>query len=145
MAKINLQLITPDQELFKIEADSVSVPTENGEITILPNHIPLVTLVKSGAITIRHAKNEEYVAVSSGWLTVESGSKITILTDSADRAEHLVLSEIEAAHAKAAELLKSVKNSDDVAEVNAVSSLERELARIKVAKKHFHKTRTIHE
>ena len=62
MNKLHFQIITPDKIAYDDEIDSLTLPTTEGEITILPNHIPLVTAVKPGEIMIRkdqktHQKN----------------------------------------------------------------------------------------
>ena len=136
---IKLKLVTPERELFTVEADSVSLPTTSGEITILPKHVPLVSVLAPGMVTIRRGGEEEYATVSAGWLTMEAEDQLTILTDSAERADELDLQKLEEAKRKAEELLAQVRSTDVLAEVQANMALERELARIKVAKKHYSK------
>jgi F-type H+-transporting ATPase subunit epsilon len=134
--KLNLEITTPEKTVLNEDVDSVTVPTAEGEITILPNHIALIGLVGSGALTVRSGGAERFFAVHGGAVEVMPGSRVVVLADSADRAEDLVVEEIEKARARAAASADEAKNRDDVAYADAAVALERELARLKVAHKH---------
>ena len=136
MVKLNLEITTPERTVYKEEVDSVTVPTASGEITVLPNHASLVGLVVPGALTVRVGNDEKYLAVSGGAIEIFPGSRCIILTDSADRAEDLVVEEIEKAKARAMAAYEQAKGKDDVAYADASVHLERELNRLKVARKH---------
>ena len=136
MVKLNLEITTPERTVFQQEVDSVTVPTVEGEITVLANHASLVGLVVPGALTVRIGNDEKYLAVSGGAIEVLSGSRCIILTDSADRAEDLVVEEIEKAKARAQVAYEKAKGKDDIAYADASVHLERELNRLKVARKH---------
>jgi F-type H+-transporting ATPase subunit epsilon len=136
MPTLHLEITTPERTVYQQDVDSVTIPTREGEITVLPHHAALVGLVVPGALTVRVGGREQYVAVSGGALEVLPGNTCVILTDSADRAEELVLSEIEAAKARAHTAAEDAKNKDHVAFTDAAALLERELARLKVARKH---------
>ena len=135
MPKLTLEITTPERTVFQAEVDGVTIPTAEGEITVLANHAPLVGLVVPGALAIRGEK-ESYLAVSGGVLEVLPGSRCVILTDSADRAEDLIESEIEKARARAQAAYEEAKDKDEVAFADAAVSLEREMARLNVARKH---------
>jgi F-type H+-transporting ATPase subunit epsilon len=143
MSKLILEITTPEKTVFQSEVDGVTVPTAEGEITVLPNHAPLVGLVVPGALTI-HGEKESYMAVSGGALQIlpirqaqgVAGTRCVILTDSADRAEDLIEAEIEKARARAQAAYEEAKDKDQVAYADASISLERELARLNVARKH---------
>jgi len=134
--KLNLEITTPERTVYKEEVDGVTVPTREGEITVLPNHAGLVGLVVPGALTVHTSEGEKYIAVSGGAVEVLPGSRCVILTDSADRAEELVVEEIEKAKARALAAYEEAKDKDAVAYADASLHLERELARLKVARKH---------
>jgi len=136
MPKLNLEITTPERTVYNEEVDSVTVPTREGEITVLPNHAALVGLVVSGALTVRAHGAEKYLAVAGGAIEVLPGSRCVILTDSADRAEDLVLDEIEKAKARAQAAYDAAKDKDQVAYTDAAVGLERELNRLKVVHKH---------
>ncbi len=134
--KLNLEITTPERTVYREEVDSVTLPTSDGEITVLPNHASLVGVVVPGAMTVRTGGEEKYLAVSGGAVEILPGSRCVILTDSADRAEELVVEEIEKAKARAQAAYEEAKGKDDVAYADASVHLERELARLKVARKH---------
>ena len=68
---LKLQIITPTKKVVEREIDSVTVPTEDGEITILPRHANLFTLLSEGIITMRDSKEEEYMAIGGGYLETD--------------------------------------------------------------------------
>jgi len=136
MPKLNLEITTPERIVYQEEVDSVTVPTREGEITVLPNHASLVGLVVSGALTVRVNGEEKYLAVSGGALEILPGNRCVILTDSADRAEDLVAEEIEKAKNRAEAEYVDAKGKDAVSFADASMHLERELTRLKVARKH---------
>ncbi len=131
---LHIELITPDGPVFEGEADAVSLPTPDGEITILPHHIPLISLVVAGSILVRKGKEERLFAVSRGVVEVD-GTTLRVLVDTADRAEELEEAAIEKAKA-AAEKLLSEKRHDAEGFAEATAMLERELARLRVTRRH---------
>lgn len=133
--KLTYTIVTPERIVQEGEADSVSVMTSLGEITILPQHIPLVALMKAGEMRIKNGKEDMLLATSTGLVEVRSGSKIVVLADSAERSDELEIVAIEAARKRAEEALVEARNRNDVSTVDAAAHLERELARYRVAVK----------
>ncbi|MDD5751255.1 MAG: ATP synthase F1 subunit epsilon [Candidatus Peribacteraceae bacterium] len=130
---LQLEIITPDRTMFEGEVASVSLPTATGEITVLPHHIPLMSIITPGMVTIREKGKEQVLAVSRGVVEVD-GKTIRVLVDTADRAEELE----EAAILKAkeqAEKLQKEKRGDTEGFAEATAILERELARLQVARR----------
>jgi F-type H+-transporting ATPase subunit epsilon len=119
--------------MFEGEVDSVSLPTPQGEITILPHHIPLISIVVPGAVTIREKGHEQVLAVSRGVVEVD-GRTIRVMVDTADRAEELTEEAILKAKAEA-EKLQREKRGDREGFTEATAILERELARLKVVRR----------
>src|SRR3989338_6596266 len=142
MTQIRLEIITPERVVFQVEADSVSLPTPEGEITILPHHIPLISIVVAGSVLVRKGTDEQLFAVSRGVIEVE-GSTLRVLTETADRAAELEEEAIEKAKKVAEELLKQ-KQDDTEGFAEATALLERELARLHVARKHRSRRGTPH-
>jgi F-type H+-transporting ATPase subunit epsilon len=132
--KINLQVITPEKVAYKGEADQVTLPTRDGEITILANHIPLISTMKHGELIIKNGSEEIPMAVCNGFVEVKK-NKITIMTDIADRVEEIDEAKVEGAKKKAEDLLKEKDRMSDVAFADATVALERSLARLKVIKR----------
>jgi len=136
MQQLNLKIATPERVVYREDVDSITVPTKEGEITVLPSHIPLISVIKPGEIFIRKGKEEISLAVSGGFIEVLS-TKVVILADTAERSEEIDLSRAEAAMKKAQEL-KETRNVDAREFALLASRIEKELARIKVAKKKRH-------
>lgn len=134
--KLKFELTTPERVVLKDEFDSATIPTQDGEITVLPGHIPLVANLAPGMMTVRKNGDEAFLAVSGGFLEVQPGGTVIILADTAERAEELDLKAVEEARERAAKLLTEKRHADDVSSAAAVAALERELARIKVARRH---------
>lgn len=132
--KINLQVITPEKVAYRGEADQVTLPTRDGEITILANHIPLISTMKHGELIIKNGSEEIPMAVCSGFVEVKK-NKITIMTDIADRVEEIDEAKVKEAKKKAEDLLKEKDRMSDVAFADATVALERSLARLKVIKR----------
>jgi len=135
MRSIKFEIVTPERVVLKEEIQQITLPTKAGEITVLPDHIPLVASLQAGVINIKKKNGEEeIISISGGFLEV-SKDKIVILADTAERAEELDLARVEEARQRAEELKQSTTSADKMrfAEINA--ALERELARTKAVKR----------
>ncbi len=134
-SEIPLQIIDFNHRTFTGNVQSVTVPSLTGYLTILPHHIPLVTVISHGEITIRHiGKEEEYLAVSGGFLVVGK-NQITILADSAEHSHALDEQKVLEAKTKAETMIKERKFSDDRSYADAVSLLEQSLNQLKILRK----------
>ncbi len=131
-----LKLVTPERVLFQEEAASVTLPTVEGEITILPKHSDLVAALKPGvAKLIRPDGSIEDIAVSGGFIQVGT-DLITVLADTAERGEELTLDAITEAQNRARKLMSETVNTDERSYTAAAAALERELARYRTAIRH---------
>lgn len=135
MKKLHLSIVTPERVVYEDEVDSVSVMTDMGEVTVLPDHIPLVANLRAGELTLRKDGEVQYLVASTGFLEVRPDNKLVVLADTAERAEELELEKIEEARERARQLLTQKRHVDDVAFADAAALLERELARHRVAMK----------
>lgn len=133
---INFEIATPERIVYKDTVDSLTLPTREGEITVLPQHIPLVSVLQPGAITVRKGKEEQYMAVSGGFIEVQLNNRVVVLADTAERAEELTVDAIEKARVDAQKVLAEKRTADTESFALAAAALERELARLKVARKH---------
>lgn len=134
--QFSLTIVTPDGEVFKDKIESLTFPSKAGEITILPDHIPLIGLVGSGELVIRAGGQESFMAVSGGAFEVRGNNEVRMLADTAEHATALNVAAIEAAEARARAILEEKNFVDDRSFADAAAGLERELARLKVARKH---------
>ena len=133
MAKktIKFEVVTPERIVLKQQILQVTVPTEDGEITVLPEHIPLMSILKPGVIEMKLEDGElEVMSVSGGFIEVMR-DKIIILADTAERADELDEAIIEEAKVRAEERKKELENVDEVQFANIAVQLEKEMARLK--------------
>ena len=135
MKTLTIKIVTPERIVFEGEAESLSVMTETGEITVLPDHIPLVTSLRPGEMRLKQNGEENLMVVSTGFLEVRPGNQIIVLADTAERVEELELEKIEKAREEARKILEEKRAVDDVSAAAATAALERELARYRVAVK----------
>lgn len=137
---LHVSITTPDGTIFQGEADAVTLPTANGEITILPHHVPLISIVLPGTIMLKTGKDTQFLAVSRGVVEID-GKGVRILADSADRVEALEEEAIEKARITA-EKLKTEKRHDAEGFAEATAILDRELARLRTVRRHRSHRRT---
>jgi F-type H+-transporting ATPase subunit epsilon len=133
--KIKFKIATPERVVYEDTVDQITLPTKLGEITILPNHIPLVSFLVPGEVLIKKGNDEIPLAVSGGFIEFAE-NKLTILADTAERAEELEETKIEEARKNVEELLAKKQDMDDVVYAGLAVQMERELARLKVVRKY---------
>ena len=130
-------IATPEREIYRDTVDSVTLPTVDGEITVLPHHIALSTILKPGELVIRKGSEARPYAVSGGFIEVQPHQLVVL----ADTAEHL--EEIDEQRAQEAIALAKKRKEDireDHVEYAAVAGkLERDLNRLKLVRKYKHK------
>lgn len=132
--KLHFELITPERIVVSKYVDSVSVQTEDGQMTVLPGHIPLVSLITVGEIVLRDAGKLEHIATSQGFVQVLGGNRVNAFVDTAEKAEEIKVDLAEEARARAQEAMKTQK--DKLAFFKAKLEHEKSLARLHVAKRH---------
>lgn len=134
-------IATPEREVYRDRITSVTLPTTEGEITVLAHHIPIVTTLKPGELMIRKNGEENPYAISGGFVEVRP-DKLLIL---ADTAEHIAeIDEQRAQEAIAqAEKIKAEKTAESVDYAQVAAKLERDLNRMRVIRKYrTHRART---
>lgn len=136
MARLTFELTTPERIVESKEVDGATLPTQEGEITVLPGHIPLVANLRPGVVTLHIGGGREYLAVSGGFIEVQPDGRLIVLSDTAERAEELDMRKIEEARERARKALEEKRDMDDVAAAAAVAALEREIAREQTARKY---------
>ena len=136
--KLQLKIVTPEKLILEELVDQVTLPTIEGEITILADHIPLISALSSGDIVA--VKDGEYIPMAAvgGFVELKKENDLTTVVILADFAEHLASitdAEIEKAKARAAELKKQAENNEVIDFEHFESELERSLTRVKIADK----------
>lgn len=132
---IKFEIVTPERVVLKEEVLQVTVPTRNGEITVLPNHIPLVASLQPGVIEVKLKTGQtEIMSVSGGFIEVLK-DKVVILADTAERAVEIDEKRAEEARERAEKIKKEAVHSDNVDFTGMTALIEKELARTRAAKR----------
>jgi F-type H+-transporting ATPase subunit epsilon len=139
MKLINLKIITPEGLVLEELVEQVSLPTTRGEITILPDHIPMIVDLASGDIVALVKGEHLPIAVVGGFVEIKKAlaleTEVTVLADFAEAVSGLSESVIEEAKLRAAELKKKMENKELVDFEHFATELERSLTRVKIADK----------
>ena len=120
MAHLNVDVVSAEDSIFSGKAKFVALPGEAGELGILPGHTPLISRIRPGTVKIVLADSDEevHVFVAGGILEVQPGG-VTVLSDTAIRAEDLDEAKAEQARARAEEALRNAKDKTDIAVMEA--------------------------
>jgi len=133
MPTTKLEIITAERVVFSNDVDMVLAPGVEGQLGILPRHAYLLTALAEGELVIRKAgREDEYVAIGGGFMEV-GPDYVTVMADSAERAEEIDLARAEAARKRAEVLL--AQKLDQMEFAKAESALRRSVIRLKVAQK----------
>lgn len=132
MATFKLDVVTIERSVYSDDIDVLIVWGTEGQLAILPNHAPLMTMLQPGELMIRKDDREIYMAVSGGFLEVLN-NRVVVLADTCERAEEIDIKRAEEAKERAEKLVSSQLGKADLAEAEA--ALRRSLSRIKVARK----------
>lgn len=140
---MNLQLVTLTGTKLDKSVYEVIIPTADGEIGVFPDHEPLVTLAKPGAIQVRYEKTDpddrmELFAISGGVVEV-NGENVRILVDEADHGAEIVEAEAKAALERAMKLRDEAKDQVELEKASAL--VDRHAVRLKVADLQRHRRR----
>jgi F-type H+-transporting ATPase subunit epsilon len=133
MAVIHLQVITPEKVLIDEEASEVIIPTTTGQLTILPQHVPLMTQLTPGELHVKIHERDEYLVVVGGFVEV-TAKTITVLADYAVHGKDISAAKAEEAKIRAEKAMKEKKSNVDFA--TAEAEFRRAILELKVAKKY---------
>ena len=140
---MNLKLVTLGGVKLDEAVYSVTIPTIDGEISVLPSHESLVTVAKDGVITVRRRQEDpdgqlEYFAISGGVVKIDYSS-VQILVDEADHGDDIIEAETQAALERAIKARDEA--GDQVEREKAKQLIDRHMVRLKVADLHRRKRR----
>jgi F-type H+-transporting ATPase subunit epsilon len=134
MSPIRCEVVTAERTVFDGDVDMVVAPGVEGQLGILPHHAPLITALSYGELVMhREGLEDELIAIGGGFMEV-GPDHVTILADSAERAEEIDEARAEEARQKAEELMAQ-KHREDLDLARAEASLRRSLVRLKVARR----------
>lgn len=115
MSTMQVEVVSAENELFSGEASMLIATAINGELGIYPNHTPLLTNLKPGDVRVQTADGEEQVIYVSGGILEVTPKKVTVLSDTAIRADDLDEAAALEAQRKAEQALKDSKADIDYA------------------------------
>jgi len=133
MKKILFEIATPEQVLLRDEIDEVTVPTMLGDVTVLPSHTPLVSVIKPGELRVKKGAQESFIVIHGGFIQVQPGSKVNILADAAEKVEELEEKAIEDAKKRAEAAIAQKRGAVEIADAQA--ALARALLQLKVVRR----------
>ena len=135
---LTVDIVTAERVVYSEEGvDEVVAPGTEGELTVLPMHAPLLTMIKPGVMRIVKGNDETEMAIDGGFLEVR-GDRVTVLADAAERAEEIDVARAEEARRRAERQLEERETEVDLA--RAAAELQRALLRLKVAERRRRRT-----
>jgi F-type H+-transporting ATPase subunit epsilon len=120
---LTLEIVTPEARVYSDTIETVVIPTVEGEIGILPGHIPLLTQVAAGELRVTKAGRTEFLAVGNGFAEID-GDKVSVLAESAIDEAKIDEDAVAKAQARAEESLRN-RESMDPAEVERLEGVVR--------------------
>ena len=129
---LRLEIVTPEATVYSEDVEMVTLPAVDGQIGILPQHVPLMTQMVPGEMIVRKNGQDRFLAVGEGLVEI-TGDHVAILTDLAIAAENIDEAKAEEARQRAAARLREKLSSEEVASVNA--ALARSLAQLRVKRR----------
>ena len=129
---MKLRIITPKKMVLEEEISSVTLPSVEGEITILPNHVNLFSLLKEGVVKIKYDTKEDFLAIGGGYVET-NGEYVNLLVSRAYNQDEINQAATERAIKEAEENLKRAKTTEE--RMQAASLLRRSIGDMKLLKK----------
>ena len=130
---MKLRIITPKKMVLEEEIESVTLPSVEGEITILPNHVSLFSLLKEGVVKIKYERKEDFLAIGGGYVET-NGEYVNILVSRAYGQDQINQTATEKAKKEAEDNLKKAKTTEE--RMQAASLLRRSIVDLKLLKRH---------
>ena len=112
-----VEIVTPERIVYNNEVEMVVAPAIDGEVGILPLHVPLVTALNPGEIRVKHGDDTEWFAISGGYMQVHE-DKVIVLADHAAAASHIDVERARQPVQHAQERLAQI-SAEDKAEIDA--------------------------
>ena len=130
---MKLEIVAPDGIAFSDDVEMVTLPGSEGQLGILPQHIPLMTQVVPVEIIVHKGASDRFLAVGEGLVEV-TGNRVSILTDMAVAVENIDEAKAEEDRQRAEDRLKEQLSTEEVASVQA--ALARSMAELSVKRQH---------
>jgi F-type H+-transporting ATPase subunit epsilon len=132
---IRCEIVSQDRIVYQGEAQMVTLPGAEGEMGILPNHSPLLTLLQFGVIEVKTSAGDLHFTVSGGVVEVQP-DQVTILADAAENVEEIDIARAEAAKDRAEALMKTTPQMDAERYESLKAALQKSNLRIDAARRY---------
>lgn len=132
---MKLEIVTPEEKVYSEEVDQVTLPTSTGEITVLPQHLPLVTQIVPGEIVIKKSGKASHLVTGGGFAEITHTS-VSVMTDLAQESGKIDEKAAEEARKRAEEALKQKHTMSEEEFALTAASLEKALASLRVKRRH---------
>lgn len=129
---LRLEIVTPEDKVYSEEVDMVTLPGQEGQMGIFPQHVPLMTQVSAGEIVAKQGAEEHYLAVGEGFVQIMP-DKVSVLTDMAITEENIDETKAEEARKRAEDRLQEKLSDEEMATVKA--ALAHSLAQLHVKRR----------
>ncbi len=130
---LKLEIVTPDAKTYSDDVEMVTLPGVEGEMGVYPQHVPLMTQLVPGEITVRKDGQDVYLAVGEGFVEI-TAEKVAVLTDMAIRSEQIDEAKAEEVRRQAEARLAEKLSDEEAALVSA--ALAQSLAQLTVKRRH---------
>ncbi len=132
-----VKVVTPEKVVYEHLVYSVTLPTDSGEITLLPNHQSVITTVTTGEMKILDDKNhQEIFFVDTGVAHFDDTNTLVILIDQSESVHEIDIDHAQKAYERARQLKEQAITEQEVDFARFESLIERELGRVKIARKY---------
>ncbi|MDX2014794.1 MAG: F0F1 ATP synthase subunit epsilon [Myxococcaceae bacterium] len=131
MARLKVEVVTPERRLAQLEADEVIAPGAEGLFGVRPGHAPFLSLMQPGPLTIREGSKSELYFVAGGFVEV-GAANVRVLADAAQPAKDIDVAAAKKRIAEAEEKLKGLEVTDVKAQAQR-ELIRREQKRVEVA------------
>ncbi len=111
---LKLEIVTPDAKTYSEDVEMVTLPGAEGEMGIYPKHVPLMTQIVAGEISVRKGGRDYFLAVGDGFVEI-TGDQVAVMTDMAIRAENIDEAKAEEARRRAEARLAETLDEEDTA------------------------------
>lgn len=132
---IRCEIVSQDRIVWEGEADIVNLPGAGGDMGILPNHSPVLTVLRFGVVHVRVQGKDQFFTVGGGFAEVQP-DQVTVLADVAENVEEIDVQRAEAAKASAEKLLKEGISADPDSYLKLQAALRRQNLRLDAVRRY---------
>ncbi len=134
--QLQFSIVTTEKIVYEQTVRSVTLPTSAGEITVFPNHMPLISTLGTGSITAHTENGDHAFAVAGGILEVRRNNHVVVLASNSEAADQIDIERAQAAYDRAKQYLEEKRGVADAEYAKLQAVLEKNLNRVTIARRH---------